>query len=474
MHFNGSIRRLAAIVATSMMAALSCPARAADTPPAVEDFFRRPLLSGPELSPSGKLLAVAVAGKSGRTQLAVIDVAELGKSRIVAAFQDADVRRYHWVNDKRLVLDTIDYTSAGGGDFGPGLFAVDADGTSLRRLIRMRGGEAFSTGTAIASRELTWNHQLVSTIEDGSADVIVKRFNFHLSDVESTTLFRLNTETGILSAIDTKAPPGAQWWLVDADGQPRAVMSMVEGRAKVYWRGPKASAWELLAESANGYANLPIQPYAVDRAGNLFVLAGMKNEAQTTGLFRYNFADRQLEAKPLVAIDGFDFSGSLVFDDARQRLMGVHYENDAHGTVWLDAGMRRWQEQVDKLLALQRGEATARRIGVGPAGAVLFTLRYRARHAARHRQLAPVDHGEVDGRAQLRPFCGARRPEHPGLPDHAAPGQGAVARHRPGSRRPLGPRRPMGVGGASPVPRLPRLPRHRTRVSRQRRLRPAP
>ena len=49
--------------------------------------------------------------QGGRTQLAVLDLENLGSPKVIAAFDDADIGRYQWVNDQRLVYDAIDYQS---------------------------------------------------------------------------------------------------------------------------------------------------------------------------------------------------------------------------------------------------------------------------------------------------------------------------------------------------------------------------
>jgi dipeptidyl aminopeptidase/acylaminoacyl peptidase len=58
----------------------------------------------------------------------------------------------------------------------------------------------------------------------------------------------------------------------------------------------------------------------------------------------------ELDRLPLVSTPGYDFQGDVVQDTASRRLLGVHYETDAAGTVWFDAGMRALQAQVDRLL----------------------------------------------------------------------------------------------------------------------------
>lgn len=324
---------------------------AADAPtqPPIESFFRHPRMSGPELSPSGKLLALAMVGTNGRVRLGVLDLEVRDKIRIVAGFEDADIRRYAWVNDKRLVFDTIDFSSAGGGQWAPGLFAQDIDGGPLRRLVRPADDE-FATGTRVQARQLPWNHRLHSTIRDGSADVIVERLDYRSMELDRTTLFRLNTETGSTTPVVSGLPEDGSRWVVDDQGRARVMTAVNGNRARIYWRDLKMGAWQLIAETENRYADMPMEPYAVDGGDTIYVHARTGNKDLTSGLFRFDAAGKKLETSPLVSIDGFDFDGQLVFDEGRKRLLGVHYVSDARGTVWFDARLRGLQERIDALL----------------------------------------------------------------------------------------------------------------------------
>jgi dipeptidyl aminopeptidase/acylaminoacyl peptidase len=354
-------------LALALVVAAPLASTAADPPtqPPIESFFRHPRMSDPELSPSGKLLALAMVGTNGRVRLGVLDLETRDKIRIVAGFEDADIRRYAWVNDKRLVFDTIDFSSAGGGQWAPGLFAQDIDGGPLRRLVRPADNE-FNTGTRIQARQLQWNHRLHSTIQDGSADVIVERLDYRAMELDRTTLFRLNTETGSTSLVVSGLPEDGSRWVVDDQGRARVMTAVNGNRARIYWRDLKSETWQLVAETENRYADMPMEPYAVDGGDTIYVHAKTGNKDLTKGLFRFDAAGKKLESSPLVSIDGFDFEGRLVFDEGRKRLLGVHYVSDARGTVWFDARLRHLQERIDALLPSTLNRVSCRRCDEAP------------------------------------------------------------------------------------------------------------
>src|SRR3990167_2419435 len=93
--------------------------RAEPTP--IESFFQRPAFSQAALAPNGQRLAFLVAAKGGRTELAVLNLQTM-KPNVVGSFKDADVARFRWVNDQRLVFDLrTELTGAGRVEVGHGL-----------------------------------------------------------------------------------------------------------------------------------------------------------------------------------------------------------------------------------------------------------------------------------------------------------------------------------------------------------------
>ncbi|HEX6706500.1 MAG TPA: prolyl oligopeptidase family serine peptidase [Albitalea sp.] len=340
---------LAAVV--GMASALGIEqACAADALPAAQDFFRHPAMSEPQLSPSGKLLGVLLAGNNGRIRLAVMDLDDPKQSKTVAAISDADVRSFRWVNDRRLVFDAIDLSSPGGDQYGYGLFAVNADGTGFRKLVKHRPPVGISqVDTQIDSRELSWTHKLKATVDDGSDDVIVEQHEYGANRQPlGTSLLRLNTITGRVASLVRGAPSGTYGWLVDWKGEPRATYALQEGLMRIYWHDIAAGTWVQLNESP--WHDMPMQLAGIDGGGNFFVRALRADRAGTMALYRYRVAERQLESEPLVSLDGFDFFGELIFDHSTHALVGAQYRTDALGTVWFDPVRRSLQAQVDKAL----------------------------------------------------------------------------------------------------------------------------
>src|ERR1035437_7747821 len=169
---------------------------AADAPISVSEFFSADAMSQPVLSPSGKYLAVRLTGANGRRQLGVINLDPPRQGKSIVSFTDADIANVAWVNEDRLVFNVNDSQSAAVDSFAPGLYAIDRTGEGLRSLVK-RQRQFVLNATAFASHELPPNHRLLTVVRDGSADVVIERFNFDKSrDLLDTTPLRLDTVTG--------------------------------------------------------------------------------------------------------------------------------------------------------------------------------------------------------------------------------------------------------------------------------------
>lgn len=327
------------------------PSDAAPLP--VEAFFRKPAVSSPVLSPSGKRIAMLVPTQSGRVGLAVADVATPEKFVGIAQFEDADLRSVSWVNDERLVFDAVDFQAPVGDQLGSGLYAVNADGSDFLWLIE-RTGNYRVTGNPV-KRPLPARYRFVRALNDGSDDVLVKRWVPNgEGQPASSIMMRLNTKSMAARSIYTDPlPTGVQDWVLDRDLQPRAVVSYDGKRNNiVYWREQGSSEWTEISryDVSMGSADA-IEPVAVDRDGKLYVKARNKGSQDgTLALFQYDTKQRKLDDKPLLSLPGFDFEGSMKFDLTSKQLLGVSYMQEAMGVAWFDKGMRDAQASIDKQL----------------------------------------------------------------------------------------------------------------------------
>ncbi|MBA4178720.1 MAG: S9 family peptidase [Leptothrix sp. (in: Bacteria)] len=340
--------------------------------PAAELFFRNPDIQTARLSPGGRWMAATVGMGNGRFALAVFALERGTPPSVVAHFPDTDIRRFEWVNDERLVYDTVDL-ERGGGDprFAPGLFSVRRDGSELRQLVEMRR-DFVTAGRRPGERRLSLSHVLLKVPSGGGDEVVVGEWQVD-GWGEPVTLVpkRLNVVTGHVRSLALGMPARVTEWLFDAQGRPRVATARLEGRQHVYWRAqPDAETAESWVEIGRFDAlRAPWTPRQVDAEGRLYVTTpdGPSGEAV---LRRFDFTTGRPEPEPLVSTPGFDFAGSVLLDAESGRFLGVRVDTDTEQTVWLDPRMKAVQEAVDRRLPGRVNRLACHRCGEA-AGALL-------------------------------------------------------------------------------------------------------
>ena len=362
-------------VAASLLLAVPC--NAAETParPPVEAFFDNPTFSAAILSPSGKYLAARVGGNGARERLAVYEI-ETGKTQVVALFVDADVNRFEWVNDERLIFNVTE-RDVGQGQvrFAPGLYAVNADASKFRPLAA-RNNSFFVDG-AMAAKILPWHTYMLH--QAGSQDsefVYVESIEFGgVQDVSRSTLLRLNTLTG--RATPVKGPDKVQSWLLDYAGEPRIAVAVNAGTAAIHYRDPKNNnEWRSLGEFGRFIGTKgSFRPMAFGPDGKLYV---QTNQGQDkSAVYSFDLDAGKLIEKPVVVLENFDFSGDLLFSE--KGLRGIRYVGDSEGTQWMDKELQTIQDNIDRLLPATMNVLTA---PTHPSTRNLIVKSYSDRQAA--------------------------------------------------------------------------------------------
>lgn len=309
---------------------------------AVEDFFKSPQLSQSTLSPDGRHIAILVADSNNRLMLAVTSV-DVIAPKILARYSNVDVGEFYWVNSKRLVYSLADRRTAPGETYsGSGLFAIDIDGGNQRHLVARR-----SINEGDPKRILSARHSFHSVIDEiDTNDIYVTEFvpsGTKRRDIYN--LVRVNTLTGQSSTI--KRPGNVAQWVVDKTGAPRIVSTFEDGRQAVYLKDDKTDKWSKLFESADA-DDVDIEPAFFGPDGSFYVTA--RQGKDTSSLYRYDLEKNRIDAEPIIALDGYDFNATVVFNKSSNKILGIHYDTDAPGTLWLDEGYKKIQKKVDDLL----------------------------------------------------------------------------------------------------------------------------
>jgi len=334
------LKRLLTIAAACLIG-LAPAVTLAAAPVPVADFFDNPSFGGPVLSPDGRLLAVRVAGKGARERLAVLDVTN-NQAKVVASFADIDIGEFRWINKERLVFDTVDrHTAPGDVNRGPGLYAVNRDGSQFVQLAS-RTNNVSNQGFRPL---MPWQTRLVPQAgKQDSEFVYVTLPQFiKFPDVDYVDLLRINTITGQRTTV--QRPGSTRNWMLDHDGEPRLVMSTVKDRSTLSYREPASGAWRAIAEFGT-YGGDGYMPLGFGPDGTLYARANKGGDK--AAVHTVDLATGKLSEKAVLALDGYDFAGGLVM--GRKGLLGVHYTTDAPGSHWLDPQMDALQKAVDALL----------------------------------------------------------------------------------------------------------------------------
>lgn len=344
-------------------AAVSAVAMAAPKLPAevpLEDFFSVPRISAPALSPDGRHIAMIVPGPDRRAVLVVAPTDAPTQRQGVARIADADIFDLRWVNDRRIVFTVTDRESNDWQVWLGAMYAVDLDGKDFVAGV--------GQGSLAADRSVVWHLQIARLLRDGSDDMIVLRYNRGGSshDRGSWTPMRVDTrKPSVPRVMLWDEPRHARAWALDAAGQPVAVQSLEpDGQSVVWWRPDPKAPWQEI-DRFNGFRDdrVGATPLAALPDGRLLVRAYRNDAGRTAALYAYDPRTRQREAQPLIAVDGFDATGSLLFDRKTGQLAGADYRSDAYGMAWIDPRLRALQQRVDRLLP---GLATS--FGCDPCG----------------------------------------------------------------------------------------------------------
>ncbi|MES2018630.1 MAG: alpha/beta fold hydrolase [Pseudomonadota bacterium] len=317
-------------------AALAAPA---ERPPA-EHFFENPAFSGAALSPSAKYLAIQISKSGKRDTLAVFDLIA-GSAAVVAGFPDTDIGDFMWVNDNRLVFDTVDKRlTRSVTERAPGLYAINRDGKELRQLVARHG-----EGTG---RVLAYNNYLIANKGPQESDFVYvwsPTFDGY-DDYKNVNLRRVNAVNGESTTINR--PPNTQHWVFDHKGEPRIAIAHDKNLTTIHYRDPATSAWSVLTsfKRFGSGGGEEFTPLAFGPDGTLYVEtnAGKDKSAVHT----YNFKTGKVNPEALIVTKDYDFAGSFISN--KDKLLGVRVTTDADTTVWFDPKMKELQVAVDALL----------------------------------------------------------------------------------------------------------------------------
>ncbi len=313
------------------------------------EAYTRPVqMSNFQVSPSNTHAAFLAETETGHTALAVVDLTRPSDVKIVVAYRDADVNQAFWVNDKRLVFHASKPGAFAEFD-GGGTFAVDLDGSNSRQLTAYQNAPGTITGSNVRSRVLPYGWFPWRATNGRSDDILIYRVGSDRVNESASArhIARLNTSTGVMTALSFDQPAHANYWIFDAEGELRVVTSSHEGIERLHHRAPGQDGWAVLEEHPAD-SDQVLAPLYIEGDGTLIVTT--RRGRDTQAMYTYDTTTRKLGAEPLIAVDGFDYEGSFVADAKLRQVVGVRVQTSDTLTVWFDDTLAAAQKAVDNAL----------------------------------------------------------------------------------------------------------------------------
>ena len=309
----------------------------------VEEFFKRPDFSAIKLSPDGKRIAAIVRGGK-RDALAVMN-ADTKKGQPVTNFSDADVVEFHWINDHRLAFRMGDARTAQARAEYYGWYAVNGDGTRLEEVRLPRPDSTRYRGYVAAS----YVRYIGPDPTGGERMLIEARTPQWLNGqrlTDEVTVWRWDSlNANGVNQLGKTELTGATGWLLDQRGVVRMAKTHHEGREKIWYRDAVDSPWRILEDAAEG--ELSFYPVEFDFDDKTLYVAAYGG-GDKLGIYRYDVAKNRLGEGLARHLDVDMFE--VVSNRARRQLLGIKYNAERRGAVWLDEQMARMQQMVNRAL----------------------------------------------------------------------------------------------------------------------------
>ena len=314
------------------------------------DFVALEDMDEPVLSPDGQSVAFRILNVDGRRQLAVLDTSDIGKGKVLASFADADIGSAQWIDDKRLIYEVWSQQDSAYDSRAYLRYAIDRDGSNGMKL----GG----TGTLFFAGPVARDSmgQFVRTLTDGSGDIISAYWTATMKSgygnrwLDSLPV-RFDTRSGHADELfPGRVPHGIQQWIVDGQGHVRAGMSSENGETAMFSFDDQGNWAERVRFKTWGLSTTRFSPIRIAIDGKLYVRHSATGAGSGEALFTADVLTGKLADAPVISARGFDIDPVLIEDRRQHKVIGVRYQTDAEGVVWLDDEMKAVQAKLDAQL----------------------------------------------------------------------------------------------------------------------------
>ncbi|OHU91797.1 MULTISPECIES: S9 family peptidase [Pseudoalteromonas] len=252
----------------------------------IEHFSKDFAYRNVKISPDGKYLAF-ISKVDGKNNLYVLDIK---KSKIISGVnfsENAQVGRYEWSGDDRLVMEKqyLRGWQSFPKYYGE-LFAMNADGSRKRYLVGYKG--EMQTGSAVRkATPLYGTSFILDPLEHDEDHILIVTRPWNNVKEPKTVVYEVNVNTGYRKRV-AGSPHKSGWFLTDRQGNVR-VVSSTENYVdfEFFVRAPEGGEWQPLKLKNNALRN--IIPVAFSASGKDVFLSASEN-GQPEGLYKLDLA----------------------------------------------------------------------------------------------------------------------------------------------------------------------------------------
>ena len=348
-------------------------------------FFGQEETLSAHMSPDGRRIALRTVARHGGVMLSVLDLASMVPV-VLHSQESADACQVMWASHERLLFSIEERRLPQGRvDSGPGLFAINADGTAFRQLVERQeivkfekmesngisgavptGTAPKGVGAAAAGQEGMGFKQVadapnVKNVREVDSDTVLPWNTFVLSARQSTAtdviwvwqpkgtrqgvleVSQLSLRTGRIKAVDL---PGSLLSVhVDGTGDVRCAVVLESGRPTTLWRDPTSRSWRALPD-CTPEAETDWAIKHVDSRGRLYISA--RRSQDKLALWVYSVDTARWSDAPVAQSPLFDVDAAVIL--ANDMVVGYRFDIDAEVTQWIDPALQALQQQIDKAL----------------------------------------------------------------------------------------------------------------------------
>lgn len=287
----------------------------------VETFFQTASMSSLAFSPDGSKILCLVPYER-RQNLMVIDLVG-GSKNLLSSFKDKQAERPFWASNDRVFFLVDDE-----GKEEYNVYAVNPDGKSPNIL---RPGRSV---------------QPLRRPRDDDRNLLVQAA---ITNNDWWDVAKLNVRTGKLSSPIARAPGNVTSYVLDRSDAVRfAVVSDPVTRAnRVLYREANRAEWRELA--CSGFDRPSWRPLAFDGDNTTVYVASTEGGRKTEAVFRYRTDDPEMRMEYVFGDDIYDVN-ELIWDDHKQKVVGITWQADRRRFHWLDPELKAIHERLEQSL----------------------------------------------------------------------------------------------------------------------------